>query len=434
MINLDKENLYKEIKNLGETTYADWKEQRLSCKKIIALSKPFFTENEKTGYHFKLKVLVFICALQKRINIRYKGFFRKLFRFFCYFKEKNLLYKLKALVGYLSIDFDKENLELEDFDKLREFLLTEEDDDDTKQGKKVGKQELEQENTAEKEKSEEKEEKKSDNSKKIEEQKEQDEEPTSKEDLQNKQVAEFKKDGQQVVVETNVLGQVVTKEKISVVEDAPKQESTGKNIKEEPLNKQTENTTQQEKETAKVEEKDSANKIKFLDLDITAQTILEQREAKIQEESQVKLHIPPRFINENQPNITETNVQAQKQEQKHIVPILLDGDKSGGVAQSKENTEQTKETTKQKEVVKQNKATDMHNKIKVEEIENNARSKVNDTVHETLSEDEILKIIESIKNTAEIIMQQEEKKFKVYDADKHPKKQGAPKPNPIKKP
>ena len=46
MINLDKENLYKEIKNLGETTYADWVEQRLSCKKIIALSKPFFTENE----------------------------------------------------------------------------------------------------------------------------------------------------------------------------------------------------------------------------------------------------------------------------------------------------------------------------------------------------------------------------------------------------
>ena len=56
-------------------------------------------------------------------------------------------------------------------------------------------------------------------------------------------------------------------------------------------------------------------------------------------------------------------------------------------------------------------------------------------MHETLSEDEILKMVESIKNTAELIMQQEEKKFKVYDADKHPKKQGAPKTNPIiKKP
>lgn len=423
MINFNKENLYKEIKDLGEATYFDWKEKRLSSKKIAKLSKPFLNNNLKTSYQFKINLLVFIYALQKRLNIRYKGFFKKLFRLFCYLKEKTLLKNLKALIGVVSLDFDKENLGLKDKEALKRLLLTEENDDDTKQGKKVDKQLLEQEKSAEKENAEEKEEK-ADSSKKVDEQKEQDEEITSKEDLQNKQVVEFKQEEQQVVVEINAKGEIITKEKINVIEN-PKTENDSKKIKEEPLNKQAETTIKEENATEKTEQKDSVTQTRLLDLDITAQMVLMQREEKAKEESQgIKLHIPPRFINENQQSTIETKSQVQKEEQKHVVPILLDGDKAKIVVDAKEKTEQNKQ-------VKQNKDTETHNKIKVEEFENNARNKINDTVHETLSEDEILKMVESIKNTAELIMQQEEKKFKVYDADKHPKKQVEPKTNPI---
>ena len=133
-----KDRYYKLVVKKGSAIYSLWGNSGTISKQIVAKANEYaFDERLKSDYSYRFQVLAFTYALELRLEKRYKGFFRKLFRLFAYLRETEACRLLKRVMGFSSATPMLEMISVE-MERLA-MRLSERDDDQTAGGgKRVG--------------------------------------------------------------------------------------------------------------------------------------------------------------------------------------------------------------------------------------------------------------------------------------------------------
>ena len=109
-----QDEIYKIILRDAEAVYSLWKQKRIRSKHLVAQAKKYaFDKRLKRNISYRFRVLVFAYALSLRVERRYASFFRKLFLFFAFIKERDALRLLKRVFGF------------DEFTEIREILAAE---------------------------------------------------------------------------------------------------------------------------------------------------------------------------------------------------------------------------------------------------------------------------------------------------------------------
>ena len=113
---------YALVLKKGEGEYASWINNGMSSKQLVEKANEFLFDNRlKTDFAFRLRVLIFACALQIRMDKRYRGFWRKLIRLFAYLRERSALKMLKRAWGFAQTASLFEII-VEEFKKAADYL------------------------------------------------------------------------------------------------------------------------------------------------------------------------------------------------------------------------------------------------------------------------------------------------------------------------
>ena len=141
-IDVRKEEYYNLVIKKGEALYSNWEEFGMTAKKIVAKTHEYvFDKRLKTDAVFRLQVIVFAYALKLRLEKRYGTFWRKLFRFFAYLRERNALKILKRLFGFFGYTDIREIIRTE-IERVALILSRRDTQDTTGGGKRAGMGEL----------------------------------------------------------------------------------------------------------------------------------------------------------------------------------------------------------------------------------------------------------------------------------------------------
>lgn len=113
-MNERKERYYKLVLEKANEMYATWQTNSIRSKRLVAQANEYAFDNRlKIDAFFRFRVLVFVVALEIRLEKRYGTFFRRLFRIFAYIRERSALRMLKRVFGYQSYTDIREMIELE---------------------------------------------------------------------------------------------------------------------------------------------------------------------------------------------------------------------------------------------------------------------------------------------------------------------------------
>ena len=109
-----KERYYKLALAKGNEIYASWATSSAVSKRIVAKANEYaFNKRLKTDALYRFHVLAFMVALGLRLEKRYATFLRKLFRLFAYLRERNALKMLKRVFGFYGDTDMREILDME---------------------------------------------------------------------------------------------------------------------------------------------------------------------------------------------------------------------------------------------------------------------------------------------------------------------------------
>lgn len=120
-IDEQKETYYKFILEKANEIYHLWKKTAISSKKLVKKAHELvFDKRLKKDALYRFYAIAFTHALEMRVNKRYGTFFRRLFLFFAFIRERSVLKILKNIFGFYSCDDVRETLgvELEKIIKL----------------------------------------------------------------------------------------------------------------------------------------------------------------------------------------------------------------------------------------------------------------------------------------------------------------------------
>ena len=109
-----KERYYKLVLEKANKIYSSWGTNGITSKQLVAKANAYAFDNRlKTNADYRFYTLAFAVALGIRLEKRYGTFFRRLFRFFAYIRERAALKTLKSVLGFHSYTDIREMTEVE---------------------------------------------------------------------------------------------------------------------------------------------------------------------------------------------------------------------------------------------------------------------------------------------------------------------------------
>ena len=137
-----KNRYYKIVLEKGDAIYSFWETNRTTSKELVKKANEYaFDTRLKTDEIFRFNVLTFVYALSMRLEKRYSTFWRKLFRWFAFIRERDALQMLKRVLGFHDYTELREMIETE-IEKLLIRLSQRRDDDSLGGGKSAGMDDL----------------------------------------------------------------------------------------------------------------------------------------------------------------------------------------------------------------------------------------------------------------------------------------------------
>ena len=130
-----KKRYHKRVVERGNAVYAFWLKHKTRSKKIVMKANEYAFDKRLTkDVSYRFQVLAFVYALSLRLERRYRGFLRKLFRLFAFLRERSALALLKRVLGFTSYTDLREIIDVES-EKLSKTLSQQADDNSTGGGK-----------------------------------------------------------------------------------------------------------------------------------------------------------------------------------------------------------------------------------------------------------------------------------------------------------
>lgn len=109
-----KERYYKFAQEKANEIYDFWQTNGIKSKHLVAKANEYAFDNRlKTDVKYRFYAFAFALALGIRLEKRYGTFFRRLFRFFAYIRERNALKALRRVLGFDSYTDIREMLDVE---------------------------------------------------------------------------------------------------------------------------------------------------------------------------------------------------------------------------------------------------------------------------------------------------------------------------------
>lgn len=98
-----KEEYFTYIVEESEKTYAAWKNKGTPSKRIAEKARKYaYSKRLQTDFSYRFRALIFLCALELRLEKRYAKFLKKLFLLFPFLRERASFRLLKRLLGYIN--------------------------------------------------------------------------------------------------------------------------------------------------------------------------------------------------------------------------------------------------------------------------------------------------------------------------------------------
>ena len=98
-----KEEYFTYIVEESEKTYAAWKNKGTPSKRIAEKGRKYaYSKRLQTDFFYRFRALIFLCALELRLEKRYAKFLKKLFLLFPFLRERASFRLLKRLLGYIN--------------------------------------------------------------------------------------------------------------------------------------------------------------------------------------------------------------------------------------------------------------------------------------------------------------------------------------------
>lgn len=98
-----KEEYFTYIVEESEKTYAAWKNKGAPSKRIAEKARKYaYSKRLQTDFFYRFRALIFLCALELRLEKRYAKFLKKLFLLFPFLRERASFRLLKRLLGYIN--------------------------------------------------------------------------------------------------------------------------------------------------------------------------------------------------------------------------------------------------------------------------------------------------------------------------------------------
>lgn len=102
-IDEQKKRYYNLVLGKANEIYASWQTNGIKSKRLVAQANEYAFDNRlKELATYRFQVLAFTVALEIRLKKRYGTFFRRLFYFFAYLRERAVLKILKRVFGFYS--------------------------------------------------------------------------------------------------------------------------------------------------------------------------------------------------------------------------------------------------------------------------------------------------------------------------------------------
>lgn len=98
-----KEEYFTYIVEESEKTYAAWKNKGTHSKRIAEKARKYaYSKRLQSDFFYRFRALIFLCALELRLEKRYAKFLKKLFLLFPFLRERASFRLLKRLLGYIN--------------------------------------------------------------------------------------------------------------------------------------------------------------------------------------------------------------------------------------------------------------------------------------------------------------------------------------------
>lgn len=98
-----KEEYFTYIVEESEKTYAAWKNKGTPSKRIAEKARKYaYSKRLQSDFFYRFRALIFLCALELRLEKRYAKFLKKLFLLFPFLRERASFRLLKRLLGYIN--------------------------------------------------------------------------------------------------------------------------------------------------------------------------------------------------------------------------------------------------------------------------------------------------------------------------------------------
>ena len=137
-----KERYYQIVLEKARGVYASWGKNGASSKALVAQAHAYaFDKRLKMDITYRLRALVFTCALSMRIEKRYATFFQKLFRLFAFLRERGALAMLKRVLD-MSVNAGIREMIMAELEKIAVQLSKLGEEETRGGGKRVGREDV----------------------------------------------------------------------------------------------------------------------------------------------------------------------------------------------------------------------------------------------------------------------------------------------------